>query len=733
MPFRPVKQFNAILQQEYFEPTISWAFRVVLALNVPLIGLPFITGFRYEVVWAAFGGYMLSLIDYRGLHVRKIIIQSVVSAMVFVSAIIGMNVGFSLTLSVVAMFVTGMFAALIRNWSTYGSSIGVAVGFFFLFGLSNPQPFEDSVRYGLYLLAGAGWAIFITFLSFPLRPSNPVKRSVAKIWKANTDFLDEIVEQLLATDGRDANKLIEKELGMRTSINQSMEFFERREKTQRKAQHYDTMMDLRRTSSLFSAAITSLHEELDLLNAKALTEFKSATAYKTLSALAQASARMAIVIFSFRPEDLTMVKMRTKRYEIALELFMEASQHLTLDERERIALQHFTDTLNKAHQYLQQSIALIEAKLQFSKSDYLENYKLTLNNFLAGLNPNLLLTFVRSMINTNSQQFRYALRVAFALSLAVFVYKYFDINHGHWIALTIIIVIQPYYGATLKKGIERMVGTVSGIVLGGLVLLLPLPHEAFVGLMVVVSFCVAYFLRNNYKVGVFFVTIMMVVLMQLSQQASWTLIGWRVLSTLIGAFLAVIAGYAFWPVWEKQRFPILMKAALQQNKSYLQQVINYYNKKTGPEDTWHKQRRLSEAANSDVFACVQRMYDEPQHIQERVSTSYSLVGANIRISREITSISLSIHESRNNPSCGELNLFCTQVAPVFELIGRHTDEDAEAILIPDFNAMKETLNLPAFEKNKELNFIRSELEKILFELETMCVLLRNDSRLKIEN
>jgi hypothetical protein len=141
-------------------------------------------------------------------------------------------------------------------------------------------------------------------------------------------------------------------------------------------------------------------------------------------------------------------------------------------------------------------------------------------------------------------------------------------DHGHWISLTMLIVIQPYFGATRKKGIERIVGTVAGIVLGGAIMLLPLPHDVFVGLLIIVSFFVAYFLRNNYKVGVFFVTIMMVILMQISQQASWELIGWRVLSTLIGALLAVVASYVFWPVWEKKRFPPLMEYALLQNKNY---------------------------------------------------------------------------------------------------------------------------------------------------------------------
>jgi len=195
MRFQPIQQIQTVLKQEYFEPTITWACRVVLALNVPLIVIPYYKGFSYEVIWAAFGAYMLSLIDYRGLHYKKVVIQSIEALLIVIAAVIGMLVANSLIPSLIGMFIVGMFAALIRNWSDYGASIGVAVGFFFLLGLANPCDVNQALHYGTYVLAGAIWAIIITILSFPFTPSNPLRRSVAKIWKTNTDFLDTLIQK----------------------------------------------------------------------------------------------------------------------------------------------------------------------------------------------------------------------------------------------------------------------------------------------------------------------------------------------------------------------------------------------------------------------------------------------------------------------------------------------------------------------------------------------------------
>ncbi len=726
MRFQPIKQFNTILHQEYLEPTISWAIRVVLALNVPLIVLPLWKGFSYEIIWAAFGAYMLSLIDYRGSHYRKITIQFIEAVLIFIAALVGMYAGSSLLLSVGGMFIIGMFAALIRNWSDYGSSIGVAVGFFYLFGLANPVDFETSLNFGYYVFGGALWAILITVLSFPFTASNPLRRSVAKVWKENTEYLDALILRYITEDKSiDALAITEKEMDIRKAIDQSIDLFARRQtNTRLKAQHYDMMMELRKTASLFGAALNTLHEELEVLNSEDLRPVKNSALYKTLSAVAQATARISIVIFTFRAEDLTMARIRVKRCEIAIDLFREACAELTLTEKEKRALKHLIESLRKSHHYLQQTISQIEEKLNFKKSDYLENYKLSFNHFLAGLKPRVLVEFVREMFNIDSQQFRYALRVAIGLTIAVFIFKFFNIDHGHWIALTMIIVIQPYYGATRKKGIERTIGTVAGIVLGGVVMLLPLPHQAFVGLLVVISFLVAYFLRNNYKVGVFFVTVMMVVMMQISKQGSWELIGWRLLSTLIGAALAIVASYVFWPVWEEQRFPALFSNAIEQNRQYLKQVIAYFNKQLPAGESWYKSRRLAEAANNDVFACVQRMYEEPQNVQRQVDLSFAKVGACIRIAREITSFALIINEIERTQPLPAFALYLNRLDEIFAWIAEQNKGAVVSGKLPDFKAARESLNTPVFTASDNMSFIRTELEKIVFELETICVLIK---------
>ncbi len=723
MKFQPIKQFNTILQQEYLEPTLSWSVRVVLALNVPLIILPLIYGLRLEIVWAAFAGYMLTLVDYRGPHYRKMLIQFTEAVLVCIAGFLGLTFGNSIWLSVSGMAVIGFLAAIIRNWSNYGSSIGVGVGFFYLFGLSTPvDSIHEAWNYIGFLWIGAVWAILIIFLSFPFSAANPLRRSIAQIWKANTDYLDSLVEHFTENDQTtDSIELTSKELAIRTAIDQSIESFSRRQNTAKQAAvHYDQMMEIRKSSALFGATLKVMHHEIAILQNSGASTKRYSVVYKTISALSQVSARISILIFTLRAEDLTLAKSRHQRFQVALSILEQTIQENTFGETEQMALEQLLDIFKTADNLLLQSLQQIEDKLGFSKSDYLENYKLSFNQFITGLRPKVWMEYLHEMFNVNSQQFNYAVRVALGMAFSVFLFKFFEINHGHWIALTMLIVIQPYYGATRKKGLERIIGTVAGIVVGGFIMVIPIPQHYFTYFLIFISFFVAYYIRNNYKVGVFFVTIMMVIMMQLSQQASWDLIGWRVLSTCIGAVLALGISIAFWPIWEDKRFPHLHKKALRQNAIYLHQVFDQRHLPVHSA-TWYKQRRVTEAANNDVFACVQRMYEEPKSVRKDVDSSFSQVGATIRLTREITSLGFTLQSTDIESVSTEFQEITLLIAGILNALAENNRESASI----QIHELKRVMKNQKLKATDDLKTLKVELEKILFELETIRELKEN--------
>ena len=62
-------------------------------------------------------------------------------------------------------------------------------------------------------------------------------------------------------------------------------------------------------------------------------------------------------------------------------------------------------------------------------------------------------------------------------TLAVALSRSFAVNHGYWMSLTLVFILQPYFAATWQRTVERVLGSVAGAIgasLLGLLLSTPL-------------------------------------------------------------------------------------------------------------------------------------------------------------------------------------------------------------------------------------------------------------------
>ncbi len=145
-----------------------------------------------------------------------------------------------------------------------------------------------------------------------------------------------------------------------------------------------------------------------------------------------------------------------------------------------------------------------------------------------------------------------ALRMAVALAIAVFAYRYFSITQGFWVPLTTIIVLQPTLSATLRKGMQRFIGTIIGIIVGSIIAFYA--HEPWqFDILLVLMLFVAYYLKSfnlvNYGIFVVPLTAMVVMLVsELLPADAGSLILARIIDTSLGAFIAVAISFIFLPV-----------------------------------------------------------------------------------------------------------------------------------------------------------------------------------------
>lgn len=160
--------------------------------------------------------------------------------------------------------------------------------------------------------------------------------------------------------------------------------------------------------------------------------------------------------------------------------------------------------------------------------------------------------FCKSRISLQSIILRRAIRTAICLAIATTIAMFMHYSHSIWLPLTVVIVIQPTIGGTLRKGLQRSMGTLIGILLGGLILLLTGNNLHFNAIFLILAVFIAYYSQafNQINYGIFVIPLTVIVVLLLSslipQNIPEMLIE-RCADTIAATILVVILTYILLP------------------------------------------------------------------------------------------------------------------------------------------------------------------------------------------
>jgi uncharacterized membrane protein YccC len=112
--------------------------------------------------------------------------------------------------------------------------------------------------------------------------------------------------------------------------------------------------------------------------------------------------------------------------------------------------------------------------------------------------------------------------------------------HPVWAALAVILVLKPKAGDTLASGLLRSVGTVIGVILAEVVILVADSNDAVVAIgLLVFAFAMTALQKVNYAVFVACLTALLVLADQFARGSGEATAADRLLATLLGAAIAV--------------------------------------------------------------------------------------------------------------------------------------------------------------------------------------------------
>lgn len=217
-------------------------------------------------------------------------------------------------------------------------------------------------------------------------------------------------------------------------------------------------------------------------------------------------------------------------------------------------------------------------------------------------------------LDWRSLAFRHALRTGTITAPAIA----FTLLHGsafdHWLSITILVTMQPYFGNTFMRALERVAGTtMGGLLAAALGLFVTTAGASAVAIFPLAL--LAFTLRAvSFGLFVSLLTPMIVLLVELGQPGTsdWVIAGERVLLTLLGGVCAILACYVLWPSWEPNRLPAYVKAAIAAHGRYAEAELSLILGEAD-EASVERARRAAGLATNNVEAAVARALLEPRH------------------------------------------------------------------------------------------------------------------------
>ena len=241
---------------------------------------------------------------------------------------------------------------------------------------------------------------------------------------------------------------------------------------------------------------------------------------------------------------------------------------------------------------------------------------------------------------------RHSLRLSIAMVIGYLFGYLFDVQNSYWILLTIVVIMRPSYGLTKERMKYRIVGTFVGAVLA-LVLVYLIQDTTVFGILAGLTLVLALSLvQLNYGIFAAFITLHIVFMYAMYSPDVMHVIQFRIVDTLVGGGLAILANLFLFPSWEFMTVQDSVLETLSANSAYLKKIEETYTTRTTKVNEYKLSRKYSFLAMGDLNAAFQRMTQEPKSKQKYFSNIYDIVVLTNTFLSSLTSLGTFIRSHR---------------------------------------------------------------------------------------
>jgi uncharacterized membrane protein YccC len=622
--------------------------RAGTALSTPLLIADF-TGLPH-LGWAALGGIEAIVTDAGGPYrtrLGKLAVLTLGGALgVFLGTLAGNSLAWALPVTLIFCFTSTYLTSLGQPFA----SASLLVNVIYACGLGEPNPsLHEALLRGGFILLGGLWATVLSLLLWPLDPYRPARTAIGECYGALASFLVTTANhrRILRQSPGFATHPADSEAWHRANLQHKIQMRRLIEIA------WDAVASVRAQTPVETAQgrqLIVLLETADLIlersvalaeHTVALLEVRSSTG--TASTTDDADEEVA-ALERLQPFVRAVASQLKRRSGFTASLFSasdirpgntrHAVSHATSVEDLRSELNRFTgafhpEAANSDAAFFALQCSEIASNLDtaFEATEALRSGSdLQSSENQASIPPdsqslptarhtpgkwswNSIQSMLSAQWRPSSLILRHAARVALVCGFDVCLIQQGRVGHGYWLILTSVIVLQPHVSGTLRKGMQRVGGTVGGGILAALLALVL--HSQLVTGIVLFPFATLALalLPLNYAAYAFFVTPAFV-LAFLDRTGEWQLAFLRIANTVAGAAIAIAAMTVLFPSYERERIANYLRASLAANRHYLQTLIAHWSETDADPRELPMARRATGLANNDMEESLERILAE---------------------------------------------------------------------------------------------------------------------------
>ncbi|RKG90740.1 FUSC family protein [Corallococcus terminator] len=605
-------------------PAVAAGLRTGLALGVPLLVSALLQ--LPQASWAGMAGLFVALVDKGGPYRTR---AQAMGAMTVLGALVGFIIALPspLWVDVALTFLWVTACGFARSFGDTPGILGMLLANLFVVSLALPARGPEAVlMQAAFFVAGGLWSMFLSLVLWPLRPYRPARLAIATCYEELASGAEAVADWPLEGPSRVGTwESVQRAARMRQSLETARATLgATRQGRQEESGRGEHLLVLLEDADALSLLLTAMSESLDEAPRDGACREARLEAQRALRSLAVdlrgvvgALVRGTVPVpAAWDAEGVTRVVQAGGPPEPARSQYAHVAGLLgRLREHSAVALD-VASRLERGGPLPERDTKPFAAEPGHERS------------WWAVLGDHL---------TPKSVVFRHALRLGLTATVATAVAEGLGLDHWYWVTITVIVVLQPYAGLTMEKGLQRVAGTLVGSVLAmGLVHMLPARWLMLVAIVVLI--CVSVSVRPlNFTVFQVLLAPALVLLAEI-QTGDWQLAGVRIFNTLLGGALALVGMRLLWPSPEHARFPEEVASVLRADRDYLREVART---PVPTEPALREARRKVGVALLSAEASFQRLLSEWKGPAKELEPGMALITFARRFTAAVTALAAS--------------------------------------------------------------------------------------------